>query len=251
MNNKIKLTFEQLKSLLNENNLSETSRRQKAVKAFNGLSPHIKTFAILTAENPMGKSVSPDENKKLNNNLVSDLKGDHFRYFPVHGSFKGNPENPFMVFNIGLDDAKYLCHKYDQAAFVMANVLDKGHVIFKYYERRFNNKYMEQKGWLPNNIPPIADYQEKSRQKTVDILDAATADGYTGIFRKLKFKIPFDCFESFHMMLESRCNRFECYRECLDERIERGINGNGARNRMQVRASIYGDRYEMFWNDIG
>ena len=32
----------------------------------------------------------------------------------------------------------------------------------------------------------------------------------------------------------------EEFRECLDDRIQRGIDGNGARNRMHNRASIYG-----------
>ena len=106
---------------------------------------NIKTFAILTGENPMGHRLTSEENIALNDSFASDLQRQHFRYFPITGSYNGNPEKPFMVFNIGLEDAKFLAHEYDQESFIFAEVLDKGHVIFKYYEKKFSEKEMKAK----------------------------------------------------------------------------------------------------------
>lgn len=106
---------------------------------------------------------------------------------------------------------------------------------------------MAAKGWKPP-FPPQADYQLKDKSKEYIMLDSATSDGYSGIFRNFTYKIPFACFESFGELLDSRCSLYEDYQECLDDRIKLGIGGNGARNRMHNRASIYGDNFAMFWD---
>ena len=48
---------------LNENFEDETSRRQKAQRALQNRNADIRTMCILTAENPMGNALSPEENR--------------------------------------------------------------------------------------------------------------------------------------------------------------------------------------------
>ena len=154
-----------------------------------------------------------------------------------------------MIFNIGLDDAKYLSHKYDQQAFILATVLDKGEVLFKYFEKKYSAQQMKEKGW-GSRIPQKADYQLVDKHKGFILLDSETTSEYSGVFRRFKYRIPFPCFEEFSQFLDSRCLLHEDYKECLNDRIRLGIDGNGARNRMRNRASIYGDNYQMFWGSI-
>ena len=45
----------------------------------------IKTFAIFTAENPMGMPLSPEENNKRTEQLKQILNKAHLQYIPING----------------------------------------------------------------------------------------------------------------------------------------------------------------------
>ncbi len=60
--------------------MMETSRKRKMRRAILGTSSDVRAFAIFTAENPMGKSLPPDENARLNGELTADLKAHHLLY---------------------------------------------------------------------------------------------------------------------------------------------------------------------------
>lgn len=227
--------------------LAETTRRQKAEKTIRGLSPRIKTFCILTGENPMGRRQTTKANEVLNGEFLKDLGQMHFRYYPVRGSYAGNPEHSFLIFNIGLDDAKYLGHKYDQEAFLFAEVLAPTQVVFKYYEKKFTEAQIFERGWR-RPLPPTADYRLIDTSNRITVCGPTVEDNFTTVFRDFKYKVPFKCFEEFEELLADRCALFEDYRELLNDKIQYGIDGNGARNRMQNRASIYGDHFQMFWD---
>lgn len=55
-------------------------------------------YSILTAENPMNKTLTPAENKILNDKLIAQLKKDGYTPIPVEGNY-GKPvtENSFFV----------------------------------------------------------------------------------------------------------------------------------------------------------
>ena len=81
---------------------------------------HVRTFAIISGENPMGRVVTAEENLHLAGNFAEELRKMHFRFFQIEGSYAGRMGHYFLVINIGLDDAKFLAHEFDQSAFVLA-----------------------------------------------------------------------------------------------------------------------------------
>jgi hypothetical protein len=68
-------------------------------KTFTGSNSPLKKeqFAILTAENPMGKTLPSAKNIELNKKLVAQLKEDGFEITPVTGHYGANPESSFIV----------------------------------------------------------------------------------------------------------------------------------------------------------
>jgi len=56
-----------------------------------------KQYAILTAENPGGKALTPEENAARNEILIKELREAGFEPIPVEGHYGGNPEHSFIV----------------------------------------------------------------------------------------------------------------------------------------------------------
>ena len=114
----------------------------------------IKTFAVLTAENPMGKKLPDEENRMRNKQLRRDIekkrdadlkqsglsKEDYFRrlhvqYIPIKGKFE-NDENSYIVLNLSFEDAKYLADVFNQMSFFFGEHLEDGKIVVSYYERK-------------------------------------------------------------------------------------------------------------------
>lgn len=81
----------------------------------------IKTFAILTAENPMAKEFTNEENNKRTDSLKNDMRKMGVQYIPIQGFF-GRKEHSFILPNVALKDAKYLSNKYEQLSFFFGKV---------------------------------------------------------------------------------------------------------------------------------
>ena len=115
----------------------------------------IKTFAVLTAENPMGKKLSDEQNRQRNKLLRKEIaaKRDagqrasglskeayfrklHIQYIPIRGRFEGNQENSYIVLNLTLSDTKYLSDKFGQKSFFFGTHNDDGTIDVSYYERK-------------------------------------------------------------------------------------------------------------------
>ena len=60
--------------------LTVISRRQTAIKDILGVNSRVQTFGVITAENPMGKSLTPQENKKRNEMLIGFLRSRQYIY---------------------------------------------------------------------------------------------------------------------------------------------------------------------------
>lgn len=83
--------------------MMETSRKRKMRRAILGTSSDVRAFAIFTAENPMGKSLPPDENARLNGELTADLKAHHLLYGHTVGKFNSyHYSYEMIVVNFGL-----------------------------------------------------------------------------------------------------------------------------------------------------
>ena len=126
----MKLTKETLKGLIqevvnerNENSfvLSEGNRETKydrIIAALEGRKPEIKTVGLMSAQNPMVKSVSPEENARRKAALEKELKKRNLKYERIAAEFGGNPEQSALIINPTQFDMDNLCRMFQQWGFV-------------------------------------------------------------------------------------------------------------------------------------
>lgn len=115
-------------------NINENSNRFRRMKRalFGDDTGKIKTFAILTPENPNAIQASSEENDKATKEFKRALRILGLTYTPLRGSY-GNKENSYIVFNCALSDAKNLAGIYQQQSFFWGKTSSEGSVI-GYYE---------------------------------------------------------------------------------------------------------------------
>jgi len=120
MKNSLRLTENELinvlKKMVNEAKYSSVGNILRG-----GIRKNIKTIAILTGENPKGKTASKEYNKDANEELKGLLKSARLGYRPIKGSY-GTPENSFIINNISLDDAINFGEKFRQDTIVYGEV---------------------------------------------------------------------------------------------------------------------------------
>lgn len=106
----------------------------------NGKLANLKSFAILTSDNPMGKKLSPSENAANYESLMKDLKLGSFIYFPVKGKYN-DIEHSVIIYNISLDDAVYLGDTYNQESIIYCIPdIQNSSVHYEYWERSGEGK---------------------------------------------------------------------------------------------------------------
>ena len=76
----------------------------------------VKSFAILTAENPMGIQVSAQENNERTRKLKELLKNLHLQYVRIVGKYN-TKEHSVMIINLTLSDSIYIATKFSQESF--------------------------------------------------------------------------------------------------------------------------------------
>lgn len=165
---KITITEEQFK-MITENAVGETTRRQKAEKAVNNTNKHVRTYAILTANNPMTEPLPKAYNDRLNEKLKAYLKTGNFVWFPVKGHY-GTQEDSFIVYNISLSDALHLGEKFEQESIIWCD-----------------NETGEKQYWEQNGNGEFS--KTHVRKNITDMSDAD--DLYTKVSKNKKFQIPF------------------------------------------------------------
>lgn len=165
---KITITEEQFK-MIAENAVGETTRRQKAEKAVKNTNRHVRTYAILTANNPMTEPLPKQYNDRLNEKLKAYLKTGNFVWFPVKGKY-GSEEDSFIIYNINLQDALHIGEKFEQEAIVWC---DNETNEKQYWKQNGNGEFKKQ--YVRNEISDMSDAD----------------DYYTKVSRKMKFQIPF------------------------------------------------------------
>lgn len=197
-----------LKLLSNRNKpsrkVSDTSRRQKAVTMFKGGNGRVKTFAIISAENPMGLPFSREENNKRDEKFKDELRSGNYSYNIQKGMY-GQKENSFMVYNISLNSAYSISQKYAQESFFYCEFDEKG-LRFDYYSCAYNGR--------KERYLKTSDYHSIK----YDFIESSYAftdkgDYYTAIGRNFKFSIQMKEFGNVADALTKSIN---------DKMVERG-----------------------------
>lgn len=149
--------------------LNESGRRRKAERAVMGDTSVVKTYAILTAYNPMTRELPKEYNERLNEKLKAYLKTGNFVWFPVKGKY-GAIERSFIIYDISLSDALHIGEKYEQESIIWCN-----------------NETGEKQYWEQNGNGEF-----RCTHKRNELTDMADNDDfYTQVSRKTKFQIPF------------------------------------------------------------
>ena len=71
----------------------------RLMQIISGLVPSVKSFAILTWENPLNVKLSAEENRERNKNLGNQLGRGAYGFLHIKGKY-GNFENPFVIMNM-------------------------------------------------------------------------------------------------------------------------------------------------------
>lgn len=222
-----------LHSLVNDFGYALTESKEAKVKKLftNPSESKIKTFAILTAENPDKQSLSKEDNYWRNVNLKNQLSFNELRqlekelalgahpYYKVKGMFD-NVEHSFLIYNISLEDAKKLSSHNEQQSFIYGRN-EGGKLIFEFWANKSKNGYS---------------YQLLDKKDMYLRVDNAE-NYYTQIARDFKINIPFDKFEWSEEDLEEwlsnkACDVDKLINECLSD----SING---KTKYMNRVSLY------------
>lgn len=176
-----------MKFKLSEHDFEESNNRFKRVKnaLFGDTSGKIKTFAIISPENPMGMNYSRKENEERLMRFKNDLRFGSYSYTQIKGKYD-NVEHSFLVVNIRLQDAKAYASAFRQESFFFGQVTTTGSII-SYYKTPWN----EEKAMNKRNLKITMPY---NLIETSDkIINAETEDNFYSKFG-VKFKIDMNCF---------------------------------------------------------
>lgn len=122
----------------------------------------IKTFAVLSAENPMSVKLSRHENKERMDRIESDMKNLGLQYTKITGMYN-NKENLFVIYNISYKDALHFASVYAQESFFFAE--NNYPAIVIYYETTYKLKPEDD---IKTLIVPEETYKKISEQKDVE-----------------------------------------------------------------------------------
>lgn len=94
--------------------------------------PQIKTWAFITAWNPLPDILAKSENDIRNNQLKVQLKQEGFIFYPGVGISKNEDwsEDSFFIENIELVTANNISLKYGQFAFLYGDKVNGNQLIF-------------------------------------------------------------------------------------------------------------------------
>ena len=151
------------------------NRATIAKKVLTGIHPTIFTFGIITPENPMGNKLDKFENSKLQDEFKNYLYDGRYHYTRIKGKY-GNSENPWLIYNVSLEDMKRFGIQYDQESFIFGRIEDQK-VTYEYWDKKKDSLY--------------------SLKDTADMFKTAfeNKDFFTSL-KSWKFTIPFSVFES-------------------------------------------------------
>jgi len=99
-------------------NERKEAKYDRIIAALQGHVPEIRTVGMMSGQNPMVKSVSPEENAKRKKALEVELKKRSLRFERIGAEFGGHPEQSVLVFNPTQFQMDELCRMFQQWGFV-------------------------------------------------------------------------------------------------------------------------------------
>lgn len=203
--------------------------RKKAINAIDNKDDNIRTFLIITGENPMAEPGTNNINRTQNNSLVDYLKQGHYAWQPVQGKY-GSTENSKIVFNVPLDESKMLALKFGQQSFI--------------YGRKENGKTLFDLYYINDGQD---DYELVETQDTYE--KVLGDDYYTKIDKNHKFSVPFEYFnescENFNKIINEQKKKSDKYNKNFNRFLNESLKENKiGYNRYLNRSLIYGSLFK-------
>lgn len=220
-----------------------------------GTDEFVRSFAVLTAENPMTVTVSREMNKELNDSLEETLKSGHYVYRHLNGQY-GSKEHSYLIVNISIMDAKRIAAMFGQQSFIHAYKSDNGddsgktRMTYRFFAlrdgmlNRCRDEYRKT-GNIPQ-IPLNAYVQTDSRNGVILPKDGDNVFSRKNSFR---FRIPFEVMtateseteKSVVVECKSSCDRIgeKAFMRLLNDTFDDSLTG---KYHYQCRASLYGGR---------
>ena len=224
--------------------ITETSRKIKARQSLYGKRNAVKQFVIMTPENPMGLSVTAEENAKRRKKFENMLTDGGLYAYPVRGKYN-TTEHSYIVFNIPLNLAKEVAKTYDQQSFIFAIVKGENDVEFQYWEKNASEQDKDAKG-------KDKQYHYVESKEQFIKFDNDKDLFFTEIGRNFKFSIPFDIFEAvdvYNDLFDVRCQKSKLYENEYQKLIiescdVKHIGSYQLRLRSYLYGSLYKQKYE-------
>ena len=164
---------------------------------FGDSSGKIRTFAVLSAENPMGMKNSASENNKNTAELKSKLKELGVQYVPIEGKY-GNIEHSFMLFNIAREDAQYLAEWFEQESFFFC--INGSPATLIYYETSESD---------PSKYRKV--------EESKNITNESDADDFFSRHGDFKFKFDLDYFKESVKVIASKIINEDALEKSIQE----------------------------------
>jgi len=140
------------------------------MRIMSGLVPTVKTFAIITWENPRNGMFDNKQNRDASNELKKKLKDENHSFIQIKGKYN-DLENPFVILNISEKEAEEIGFnkKYEQDSIIFGKVLDK----YVEFSMVYHNKTsLIRKIWLSNDRSKDNLYSEyKGRKFSIPFFD--------------------------------------------------------------------------------
>lgn len=180
--------------------MNETTRRQKVKYAIHNIYKGLKTFGIISPENPMNKEVSDAENERLRARFKRWMKDGYYVFVPLKGKYN-REERSYFLCNVSFGEIKNLATEFEQESFIFS---------FQGTDRRFVHQY-----WEWNSDKGL--YENKSTRHTFQNRD--DAENFFSKVGDFKFKFPF-----FDEVLEEVCRKLEeSYGDYDEKRLLKSI----------------------------
>lgn len=212
----------------------------------------IKTWAIITGENPMAMDVPAQLNRRRQQSFEQSLSRMSLQFIKIEGMY-GNKERPFMIFNLRLVDAKYLASLYEQESFIFGERDADGFVSMYYYEvwniekaRADIGTRFPDKGWNKDYLSyrldrcPRWDYVERDSERSVR--NQMDAEDFFSRHKNFKFSIPFSIFERMERRMFAQITDFDNMRYNLEHSLDESVSIFSA---MAARKRLFFTRDQM------
>lgn len=188
----------------------------------------IRTFGILSAENPDSVQASKRSNYNNMKRLAKTLKNGNYVFVKQDGHLE-NIELSYFIFNISLDVLSKLAGKYEQTSFFYCQIVNedgKNKVDSSYYQKTDVTKPVDAK---TNPYQVI--------ESTTEYVDASGFDDYyPEIGKRFKYSIPLKCFEDVNRKINENLMLFE---NLTPEQVLDWVINRVGQHSLYMRSKLY------------